>query len=135
MILVFGAINVDLIVPVPHLPRQGETVLGGDYRLLPGGKGANQALAARRSGSEVGLVGAVGADSFAGIALDRLRREGVDTRLVRSVAQPTGCAAIMVSHEGENAIAVASGANLSVRSDQVPDELLGPDTILVTQME
>src|SRR6266852_1196734 len=103
MILVFGSINVDLIVPVPHLPRPGETVLGGDYRLLPGGKGANQALAARRSGSEVILAGAVGADSFAGIALDRLRREGVDTRLVRSVAQPTGCAAIMVSREGENA--------------------------------
>ncbi len=135
MILVFGSINVDLIVPVPHLPGPGETVLGGDYALLPGGKGGNQALAARRAGAEVVLVGAVGAEPFAGIALDLLRREGVDTRLVRVVARPTGCAAIMVSAEGENLIAVASGANTSVRSDQVADELLGAGTTLVAQME
>jgi ribokinase len=135
MILVFGSINVDLIVPVPHLPHPGETVLGGDYSILPGGKGANQALAARRAGAEVMLAGAVGTDAFADIALDPLRREGVDTRLVRTVEQPTGCAAIMVSAEGENAIAVAPGANASVRADQVPDELLGPEAMLVAQME
>ena len=124
MILVFGSINADLIVPVPRLPRPGETVLGGDYAMLPGGKGANQALAARRAGAAVVLAGAVGADAFADIALDLLRREGVDTRLVQVVDQPTGCAAIMVSKEGENLIAVASGANMSVRSGQVADELL-----------
>jgi ribokinase len=135
MILVFGSINVDLIVPVPHLPEPGETVLGGDYAFLPGGKGGNQALAARRAGAAVMLAGAVGMESFADIALDLLRREGVDTRLVRVVAQPTGCAAIMVSGQGENLIAVASGANASVRSDQVDDDLLGASTTLVTQME
>ena len=135
MIVVFGAVNVDLIVPVPRLPRPGETVLGNDYALLPGGKGANQALAARRAGAEVVLAGAVGGDSFAGIALDLLRRANVDTRLVRIVEQPTGCAAIMVSSEAENMIAVAPGANSSTRSDQVPDELLGAGTTLVTQME
>jgi ribokinase len=135
MILVFGSINVDLIVPVPHLPHPGETVLGGDYSILPGGKGANQALAARRAGAEVMLAGAVGTDTFADIALVTTRREGVDTRLVRTVDQPTGCAAIMVSKGGENAIAVAPGANARVRADQVPAELLGPDTILVAQME
>jgi ribokinase len=132
MIVVFGSINVDLIVPVP---RPGETVLGGDYALLPGGKGANQALAARRAGAEVVLASAVGADSFAGLALDLLRRDGVDTRLVRVVEQPTGCAAIMVSSEGENMIAMAPGANASARSDQVPDELLSTGTTLVAQME
>jgi ribokinase len=135
MILVFGSINVDLIVPVPRLPHPGETVLGGDYSLLPGGKGANQALAARRTGARVILAGAVGTDAFAGIALGSLRRESVDTGLVRSVEQPTGCAAIMVSAGGENAIAVAPGANAGVRADQVPEELLGPDTFLVAQME
>jgi len=135
MIVVFGSINVDLIVPVPRLPRAGETVLGGDYALLTGGKGANQALAACRAGTEIVLVGAVGADSFADIALDLLRRDGVDTRLVQVVEQPTGCAAIMVSSEGENTIAVAPGANASARSDQVPDDLLGARTTLVTQME
>jgi ribokinase len=135
MIVVFGSINVDLIVPVPRLPRPGETVLGGDYALLPGGKGANQALAARRAGAEVVLAGAVGPDSFASIALDLLRHDGVDTRLVRVVEQPTGCAAIMVSSEGENTIAVAPGANASARSEQVPDEVLGAGTTLVVQME
>ena len=135
MIVVFGSINVDLIVPVARLPRPGETVLGGDYALLPGGKGANQALAARRAGAEVVLAGAVGADPFADAALDRLRGEGVDTRLVRVVEQPTGCAAIMVSSEGENMIAVAPGANGSARSYQLPDDLLGAGTTLVAQME
>jgi ribokinase len=135
MILVFGSINADLIIPVPRLPRPSETVLGDDYALLPGGKGANQALAARRAGAAVVLAGAVGADAFADIALDLLRRAGVDTRLVRVVEQPTGCAAIMVSKEGENLIAVAPGANMSVRSGEVADELLGPDVTLVAQME
>ena len=135
MILVFGSINVDLIIPVPHLPHPGETVLGGDYSILPGGKGANQALAARRAGASVMLAGAVGTDAFADIALGQLRREGVDTRLIHIVEQPTGCAAIMVSTGGENAIAVAPGANASVRADRVPDELLAADTTLVAQME
>jgi ribokinase len=107
MILIFGSINLDLLVPVPYLPQPGETVLGGDYALLPGGKGANQGLAARRAGSEVMLAGAVGEDRFGGIAVDMLLREGVDTHLVRRVGHPTGCAAIMVSAAGENAIAVS----------------------------
>ena len=135
MIVVFGSVNVDLIVPVPRLPRPGETVLGNDYALLPGGKGANQALAARRAGADVVLAGAVGGDPFADVALGLLRRANVDTRLVRIVEQPTGCAAIMVSSAAENMIAVAPGANSSTRSDQVPDELLGAGTTLVTQME
>jgi ribokinase len=135
MIVVFGSINVDLIVPVADLPKPGETVLGGDYALLPGGKGANQAMAAQRAGADVVLVGAVGADSFATVALDPLCRAKVDTRLVASVSAPTGCAAIMVSHRGENVIAVAPGANALVRADQVPDEVLGPGTFLIAQME
>ena len=135
MILVFGSINIDLICPVPDLPQPGETVLGGDYALLPGGKGANQALAARRAGSEVVLVGAVGRDAFAPIALSLLRGDGVETKLVRELDWPTGCAAIMVSAAGENAIAVSSGANSHTRSDWVPDELLDARTIVVAQME
>jgi ribokinase len=135
MILVFGSINVDIIVPVPRLPEPGETVLGGDYQLLPGGKGANQAVAARRAGADVVIAGAVGSDSFARVALDPLIRAGIDTRLMRTVAVPTGCAAIMVSESGENMIAVASGANITVCADQVPDAIFGPETILITQME
>src|SRR5437660_9239506 len=135
VILVFGSINVDVLVPVPLLPQPGETVLGGDYVLLPGGKGANQALAARRAGAAVAMAGAVGTDSFAGIALQSLRRDGVDLDLVRRVDRPTGCAAIMVGAEGENLIAVASGANRAAAAASVPDTLLARGTILVCQME
>jgi ribokinase len=135
MILVFGSINVDLVVPVETLPRPGETALGSDFALLPGGKGANQALAARRAGADVMLSGAVGADTFAPIALETLRRAAVDTSLVRVVDRPTGVAAIMVSRTGENMIAVASGANLRARAADLPDACFGPATLLVVQME
>src|SRR5205814_6635404 len=117
MLLVFGSINIDLLVPVPGLPRPGETVLGGDYWLLPGGKGANQALAACRAGASVMMAGAVGKDAFAAAALDLLRRNGVDLALVRQIHRPTGCAAIMVDESGENLIAVASGANADVTAE------------------
>jgi ribokinase len=139
VILVFGSINIDVLVPVPRLPVPGETVLGGDYALLPGGKGANQALAARRAGAAVMMAGAVGNDAFAGLALENLRRDGVDLGLVRQVERPTGCAAIMVhaegEHHGENLIAVAPGANCEAKAAGVVDLMLGPETILVCQME
>ncbi len=124
-----------MLVPVAALPQPGETVLGGDYALLPGGKGANQALAARRAGAAVMLAGAVGADGFADLALALLRRDGVDLGLVRRVDRPTGCAAIMVGANGENLIAVASGANREATAADIPDSALGPATILVCQME
>jgi ribokinase len=135
MILAFGSINVDLVLPVPRLPQPGETVLGDAYELLPGGKGANQAVAARRAGAEVMLAGAVGRDSFAALGLASLRAAGVDTRLVRSLQLPTGCAAVMVSAAGENTIAVAPGANASLRCEWVPDELLDQSITLVAQLE
>jgi ribokinase len=139
MILVFGSINVDVLVPVPALPRPGETVLGGDYALMPGGKGANQAVAARRTGAQVVLAGAIGEDAFAGLALETLRRDGVDLWLVKPVARPTGCAAIMIGAQGEqrgeNLIAVAPGANREALAACVPEAMLGRDTTIVCQME
>jgi ribokinase len=135
MILVFGSINVDVLVPVPHLPTAGETVLGGDYRLAPGGKGANQALAARRAGSAVALAGAVGRDRFAETALVLLRESGVELDLVEPVDRPTGCAAVIVDRAGENLIAVATGANQAATAASVSDARLGPDTILLLQRE
>jgi ribokinase len=135
VILVFGSINVDVLTPVPLLPRPGETVLGGDYALLPGGKGANQAVAACRAGASVMMAGAVGTDTFAALALEALRRDGVDLDLVRRVDRPTGVAAIMIGAEGENLIAVAPGANRKAAAARVPDSVLGVGTILVCQME
>jgi ribokinase len=135
MIVVFGSINVDLLVPVPHLPAPGETVLGGDYAVAPGGKGANQAFAARRAGADVAMIGAVGRDAFAGIALSLLRRDGVDASRVAATGRPTGCATITVDPRGENQIAVASCANMLAAASQVPKQLLQPDTVLLLQRE
>jgi len=135
MIHVFGSLNVDLVVPVEHLPKAGETVLGKSYRIVAGGKGANQALAARRAGAEVRMIGAVGRDGFAGTALADLERDGVDVGAVARVAAPTGAAFIGVDRGGENQIIVASGANLEISAAQAaPDAWKRGDTLLL-QME
>ena len=135
MIVVFGSINVDLVVPVKTLPRPGETVLGPSYKLVAGGKGANQALAAARAGAMTRMVGAVGRDAFAEIALAEMNAAGVDLSAVMRRGNATGCAVICVDQAGQNMIAVASGANLKVKESQVADGFLGPRTLLVMQME
>ncbi len=135
MILVFGSLNVDLVVPVAQLPVVGETVLGESYRIAPGGKGANQALAARRAGAEVRMVGAVGRDGFAAIALQELVAAGVNIDGVARVDAPTGAAFIGVDPRGQNQITVASGANLRARSEQVQDAWLRSPGLLLLQME
>ena len=104
-------------------------------RTSPGGKGANQAVAAARAGGTVIMVGAVGDDAFADPALTTLRAVRVDLTRIRRLPGPTGCAAICVNPAGENQIAVAAGANRLVRADWVEDSLLGPDTTLLLQME
>jgi ribokinase len=111
MIIVFGSLNIDLVARVPALPKAGETVLGPDYAVVPGGKGANQALAAKRAGADVAMVGAVGRDGFAGTAMEALTAEGVDVTRVARADAPTGAAFIAVDAEGRNQIVVASGAN------------------------
>ncbi len=136
MIISFGAINLDLIAAVERLPRPGETVLGPGYRALPGGKGANQALAARRAGAEAHFIGCVGRDSFAEPALCELIAAGVGLdHLVRDEEAPTGCALICVDPKGENQIAVALGANAKLSARAVPDALLRENAILMLQRE
>jgi ribokinase len=132
---VFGSINLDLIFSLPNIPRPGETVLGPSTRIEPGGKGANQAMAASRDGADVVLAGAVGRDALADEALVLLRSAGVNLERVRRVDASTGCAAISVDPAGENAIAVGSGANLLVRASQIEDALLVSAATLVLQME
>ncbi len=112
MITVFGSINMDLIATVSRLPKPGETLAGSGFSTAAGGKGANQALAARRAGAEVSMVGAVGRDAFAEEALALIRAAGVDLGAVKSVDAPTGTASILVGDEnGENVIVVVAGAN------------------------
>ncbi|MFQ5959608.1 MAG: ribokinase, partial [Alphaproteobacteria bacterium] len=134
-IVVFGSINVDLVVRVAALPRPGETVLAPTYDAVAGGKGANQAVAAARAGAQVRMVGCVGGDGFADLALATMREAGVDLRAVATVAAPTGCAMICVDAAGRNQIAVASGANRKAREAQVDDDLLAPGATLVLQLE
>jgi ribokinase len=135
MIVVFGSINLDLIFAVRHIPMSGETVLGPTIRMEPGGKGANQAVAAARDGATVVMAGAIGRDLLAENALMMLRDTGVELSRVHETDGTTGCAAIMVDPAGNNAIAVGSGANLAVRHIQIEDTLLHPDSILLLQME
>ena len=135
MIVVFGSINLDVVFPVPALPRRGETVLSEGRTLSPGGKGANQALAAARSGAAVALFGCVGRDVFAEPALFLLRSGGVDLDGVRRVAAPTGLAAVGVDARGDNQIIVAGGANRRARARDVPDAVLAPATVVLMQLE
>jgi ribokinase len=112
-ICVVGGINMDLVVQVPHIARPGETVHGGAVARFPGGKGANQAVAASRLGASVALVGQVGVDAFGAELLDTLTAAGVWTSDVRPVSgTATGVALISVASDGQNAIVVAPGANM-----------------------
>jgi ribokinase len=135
MIVCFGSINLDLIFAVDHLPAPGETVLGPSMRVEPGGKGANQGVAAARDGAAVAFVGAVGQDALAPQALALLRDAGVDLSRVAALDTSTGAASICVDRDGRNQIAVASGANLRARADQVETGLLVPSATLLVQAE
>lgn len=135
MILVFGSVNLDLIFDMETLPAPGETRLARAMRTEPGGKGANQAVAAAKDGASVVFFGAVGRDSFAGPARAGLETAGVDLRGVVSTAAATGVASIVTDVAGRNSIAVAAGANLAARQKAVPDALLGEKTVLLVQME
>ena len=139
-VIVVGSINTDLVIRAGRLPRPGETVLGGEFYEAAGGKGANQAVAAARAAREpVALVAAVGDDAYGRRALDQFRRENLDTRWIKTVAGvASGVACIMVGADGENAIAVASGANQSLSPgdiDALPDELLASAAVWLTSLE
>ncbi|HLZ01266.1 MAG TPA: ribokinase [Bradyrhizobium sp.] len=137
MILVFGSLNIDLVARVPVIPGPGRTVLAPSYETHFGGKGANQAVAAARiSGAgKVAMAGRVGREGFGDAAIRNLAESGVATGLIVRADEPTGCAFITVDASGENAITVASGANMAARAADVPDAFVTPDTILVLQME
>lgn len=135
-LLVFGSINLDLSIPVPRLPALGETLLGDAALVAPGGKGANQAHAARRFGCDVALFGAVGDDVLRAPALRLLADAAVDLAGVRVVpGASTGLASIVVVPGGDNAIVVAPGANGQARADQVSDAALQRAALVLLQME
>jgi ribokinase len=133
-IVVFGSINMDLVVRSAHIPVPGETILGSDFVAVPGGKGANQAVAAAKLGTPTRLVGAVGDDAFAAPLQQSLQTYGVDTKHVMSTNGASGVALITVADNGENSIVVASGANMQLDHtclDAVAEALDGADTLLL----
>lgn len=131
-IVVLGSANADLVVTVDRRPGPGETVLGSDTEVLPGGKGANAAVAAGRLGARVGFLGAVGRDGYGDLLLDSMTSAGVDVSLVRRAERPTGIAYITVTPDGENSIVVSPGANASLAADQVR---LGTARVLLASLE
>ena len=135
MILVFGSINADFFLSVKSLPRPGETVLCPSYTFYPGGKGANQAVAAARLGAEVMFAGSVGKDPFGVQVLKSLRDVGINLNRVNSKGTSTGTAFVVVEEDGENQIVVASGANLETCSNQIKDSDLSLCTHIVLQLE
>ena len=137
MITVLGSTNLDLIGTVSRIPKPGETVPGDRFSMAAGGKGANQALAARRAGADVRMFAAAGSDAFADEALQLLRAEGVDLAHVRSVEGPTGIAMIFVDAEGENVIAILPGANGTMAPADADAALagLGIGSVLMLQQE
>ncbi|HHV45233.1 MAG TPA: ribokinase [Firmicutes bacterium] len=135
-VLVVGSLNLDLVVSAPEIPAPGETVLGKDFQTFPGGKGANQAVAAAKQGMATVMVGRVGADGFGEQLLRSLRTSGVNTQFVSiDPAEPTGVAFICVDEAGENAIVVAPGANNRCTVGELPDSLWEQTKVLLLQLE
>ncbi len=137
-VVVLGSINLDLVARIDQVPKAGETRLAQSMVLVPGGKGANQALAARRMGATTILLGTIGEDAFAMQALKFLRQDGVDlSHLEVCKTTATGLAFITVEDRGQNAITVIPGANAEVGSDALADlqQVLGPNDLLVLQCE
>ena len=136
-VVVVGSINVDQVVTVARLPRPGETLIGTGMVLLPGGKGANQAVAAARRGASTVMVGAVGDDVHAAAATPLLTESGVDVSRVEVVSGPTGLAVVSVGDDAENTIVVVPGANASVGRDAVERhaDVLRTASVVVLQGE
>ncbi len=136
MIIVFGSLNIDLVMPVGRFPNPKETVLcTSDYLSRPGGKGANQAVAAARAGAKVAFVGKVGDDAFGRRCVNNLKNYGIWASGVGISERPTGCATIAVGPGGTSFVISAPGANIDATSDQAPDEVFTPENIVLTQME
>jgi ribokinase len=137
-IVVLGSANTDLVVRVPHLPAPGETIAGGDFHTLPGGKGANQAVAAARQGAEVYFIGAIGGDDFGARLCDGLARDGIDLKHLAALpGVASGVAMIVLDALGQNTIVLSPGANARVTPAQVEaaESVIRDADVLLCQLE
>jgi ribokinase len=137
-IVVVGSLNMDLVVRAPRLPEPGETILGSDFHNFPGGKGANQAVAAARLGGKVNMIGRVGKDSFGDSLFEEVNSEGIETKyILRDPKEATGVALITVDETGQNTIVVSSGANSRLTPIDVAnaEEAFADAAVLLLQLE
>jgi ribokinase len=136
-ICVIGSLNMDLVVNVENMPKKGQTLIGSDFKEVPGGKGANQAVAMARLGGDVTMIGKVGTDSFGQTLIDALTNDNVDTTYVHKEDGPTGVAMITVDKNAENAIVVAPGANFKVKENDIDENIdaIKNSDIVVVQLE
>ncbi|MHC4445527.1 MAG: ribokinase [Planctomycetota bacterium] len=137
-IVVIGSSNTDMILQMDHIPKPGETIIGGDFSMAAGGKGANQAVAAARAGGNVTFIARVGEDMFGEQAVKGFIDDGINVdHLIRDPQAPSGVALIFVAQDGENSIGVASGANgrLSPQDIEAAREVIASADILVMQLE
>lgn len=134
-ILVVGSLNADLVVRAPRFPQPGETISGGDLQVIPGGKGANQAVAAARLGARTSMLGRVGRDNFGNFLLDNLQTNHVDSSLVQRDDASTGTAIIVVDADGQNSIVLSPGANGKVSPADVEHASFSTFDLLLLQLE
>src|SRR5215210_1261780 len=134
-IVVVGSLNADLVVRTPRFPQPGETISGEDLQVIPGGKGANQAVAAARHGAQVSMRGRVGRDNFGDFLLNNLQQNQVDIRSIQKDDASTGTAIIVVDANGQNSIVLSAGANGNVSSMDVDSESFSDHKLLLLQLE
>jgi ribokinase len=136
-VVVVGSINMDLVASADHIPAAGETILGTGFETHPGGKGANQAVAAARLGAQVQMIGLLGSDDIGKQLRDGLNQAGVDTSAVGTVPGNSGVALITVAASGENSIVVASGANFQVSPEYLDKhaDLIRNAGVVLAQLE
>ncbi|MEW6084426.1 MAG: ribokinase [Chloroflexota bacterium] len=134
-ILVVGSLNADLVVRAPRFPQPGETISGEDLHVIPGGKGANQAVAAARLGAKVSMLGRVDKDNFGNFLLDNLKQNKVDSILVQRDDSSTGTAIIVVDSSGQNSIVLSPGANGRVSVEDINNASFADYKLLLLQLE
>jgi len=134
-ILVVGSLNADLVVRTPRFPQPGETISGEDLQVIPGGKGANQAVAASRLGANVSMLGRVGKDNFGDFLLNNLKSNNVDVSLIQRDDASTGTATIIVDGNGQNSIVLSAGANGKVSVSNVEHTSFSTFDLLLLQLE
>ncbi|MBE9462344.1 ribokinase [Dyadobacter subterraneus] len=135
-ILVIGSSNTDMVIKTGEFPKPGQTVLGQTFLMNPGGKGANQAVAAARLGADVRFVAKVGKDIFGKEALEEFQKEGLDTKYILQTEDfPSGVASIIVNENGENQIVVASGANMDLKPSDLGDNIFDQIDLVLLQLE